>query len=145
MIYTQFQELRLLRMLPSSSEDKLSRLWPSSQLFLTFWLQPDVRNQFSFTLVSFEKAKSCGRQWNYTLKKQPKGGGFQWSEGGGTSTENNKELWVRKRQNKSFYFTITSWNNLERSIIYLHDRKLKIICISPQIYFHLLYCTRAGK
>lgn len=145
MIYTQFQELRLLRMLPSSNEDKLSRLWPSSQLFLTFWLQPDVRNQFSFTLVSFEKAKSCGRQWNYTLKKQPKGGGLQWREGGGTSTENNKELWVRKRQNKSFYFTIISWNNLERSIIYLNDRKLKIICINPQIYFHLLYCTRAGK
>lgn len=37
MIYIQFQELRLLMMLLSSSKDKLTRLWSFSQLFINLW------------------------------------------------------------------------------------------------------------
>jgi len=37
MLYTEFQELRLLMMLPSSSKGKLRRPWSFSQLLITLW------------------------------------------------------------------------------------------------------------
>lgn len=139
----QFQELRVIRMLPSSRKQKLTRLWSFSWLFITLWATDRCQKSVQLHINVIWKASSgrC-RQWNYTLERQPKGGGYQWRRGGGTYTENKGEA-VNEEEPKQKPLFLPSPEKIW-AFVHLWDWKL-LFALDLRYNFTSLHCIRTGK